>query len=232
MKIIIKPTGGYAEETQPNPMRWLMLYRQPDGSFHSHGAWIKCKDFFNDYAYTKQTGNAFQIYGFKPNEMKVAPKDQPEYMLLDNITKSWPYNMKVMNDWLLDQGMPVVPFTEHEGQWLIQLDPVYWHNTYFISLISLIIRLMNTDKEFKTFAEAISWKNFPQRDQGKWDPVVKAGFFFKIPKKYWKYMWFCGPERNSDNTPHTHYGISNLVHNCGVLEWTKWITNADQNACA
>lgn len=221
MKITITDKPGYAEEGQPNPMRWMLLSRNPDdGSFQNESSWLRCKDFFNDFVYARHTGKFFRIYGFDISKMNLGKPDEPVYMLLDVLTKQfWP-NMGKLNKWLEeDQNLPVISCHPYEGKAFLTLKPVYFQNTFNVSLISLLIRLMNVDHEFKDFNEVLAYKKFFDKDQQKWDQVVaKKLFFSNLPEKLQKFVWYCGPKFNSD-VELPEYQLASLVHNNGVLNW-------------
>jgi hypothetical protein len=224
MKIAISNKGGYIEEGQPNPMRWMILSKNKDGSFQNESAWIKCKDFFNDYAYTYMTGKGFKIYGFEAPSMKVPKKGEPMYMLLDVLTQQWRHNMEVFNEWLYIKEMPQLKWQDHnEAQVVLEIPSKYIENTYNISLLTLIIRLLNIEHEFSTFEEAIAYKEFPPRDQGKWSPVVAANRFFALPEKLTKYVWYCGSACNSENEEKYDGYLPGVIHNNGVLSWSNYL---------
>lgn len=219
MKITITSKGTYGEEGQPNPMRWMILTKEDDNSYKNETSWLRCKDFFNDFVYARHTKKYFNIYGFDTNKMNVGSPGEPVYMLLDVLTKQFLYNMDALNTWLKeDQKMPWIPYTPHEGKVLLQIPSIYFDNTYNISLLSLIIRLLNVEHEFKWFKEVITYKEFPEKDQQKWDQVVKKKTFFKLPEDLKKYIWYAGPTCNSIKEPEG-YQVKSLVHNNGVLSW-------------
>ena len=74
---------------------------------------------------------------------------------------------------------------------------------------------------YKTWKEIEASPHLTYGDASKWGTVVKKGVFFAIPDKLKKYVWYCGPERNSDN-PGPDYSISSLVHNNGVVSWSGY----------
>lgn len=218
-KINIKHTGSYAEEGQKNPIRWINLKRVDDKTFESTSNWWKCKDFLNDLAYTVKTGKDFSIYGWNAGTIALPKKGEPFYLAVKNLTPQFYDNMNVMNDWLVDsQKMPFIPCLKNDdGLTVIALDPVYFDNTYNISLITLVIRLMNIEHKFKNFDEVIKYKSFTPGDDWKWEAVVKKGKYFAIPEKFKKYIWYVNAEINSENPP--AYNIASTVHNNGVVSW-------------
>lgn len=223
MKINITNKSAYAEEGQPNPMRWLLLSRNEDGSYKNESAWLKCKDFFNDLAYTIQTGKSFTIYGFNAGNMNPSKKGESVYMLLDVLTNNFVDNLVTINEWLVDeQGMPYIEWEiQKDDKVFIKLPPEYFKNTYNISLITLIIRLLNYDDlVFKSFKDLEKCKKFPHGDQWKWDTAVAKGIYFNLPKELEQYIWYQGKEYNNIKKSEG-YDIPGLVHNCGLCAWTK-----------
>jgi len=224
MKITITNKGSYSEEGQPNPMRWMILSQVAPGTFTNESAWLKCKDFFNDLAYTMQTGKSFSIYSFDAGKMKASfETDGYVKMLLDVLTPTFLDNLTMLNDWL--DGAPKMPRIQWErqedGKVLISLAPEYFKNTYNISLISLIIRLCNYDNMvFNTFKDLEDCKKFPYGDQWKWNTVVKKKIYFNLPEALQKYVWYEDATHNSE-TIKEGYSIPQLVHNCGVCSWSK-----------
>jgi hypothetical protein len=215
MNITITNKGNYAEEGQPNPMRWMLLSKNEDGSFQNETSWLRCKDFFNDFVCARHTGKFFRIYGFDTSKMNLGNPEEPVYILLDVLTEQFVYNMGTLNTWLKDeQGMPTIPSSpQGEGKYLLTVDPVYFKNTYNVSLITLLIRLMN-----------ISYKKFFEKEKPKWDEVVKKGLFFsKFPEKLKKFVWYCGDKFNSETKDLPEYQLANLVHNNGVLNWGQYL---------
>lgn len=214
--------SAYAEEGQPNSLRWLVLHRTAPQEFVPNGHWIKCKDFFNDLVFAYQTGHKFSVFGFNTTNMKVPVKGEPLFMLLKAIEPTFLKNIAVMNEWLVSQGCPVVTFEKNdEDQVLIAFDPFYLANTYNISLISLIIRLMNSEKQFASFAEAQKYKGFHLKDQQKWNQVVAKKVYFNIPEKMKKYVWFQNADYNSEKP--FKGNETYMIHNSGVLCWSNFL---------
>jgi len=223
MQVTIKSKGSYAEEDQPNPLQWYILKKTGDTTFENVSAPIICKDFFNDLAYTLQTGHAFSIYGFNAGSFKL-PKDEPVYMFLTKTTKELKENYyNALLPFLEEQKAGMIGFVEVSNGILICIDRWYFENVYRISLVSLIIRLLNIEHAFKDFEEVKAYKKFPSKDQYKWDIVVAKNKFFAVPAKLAGYLWYCGPKHNSDTVKHGDYQLSSLVHNNGVLEWSKYL---------
>lgn len=220
MKIIKKAKyPHYAEEGQTNPLRWTILSRNEDGSFTQESNVIKCKDFFNDYVYTYKTGKTFSIYSFAPGEMKIPKQGEPVFMEITGLTGAFVNNLDIFNEYLDKNNIPVVQSWKSDNGLVIKFDPFYLENTYNISLVSLILRIINCNTAFKTWEEIL--KYVPAGgDAWKWGDVVKKNTFFKVPEKLSKFVWYVNKDLNNEKVP-DGYQIPQLVHNNGVISWAK-----------
>lgn len=220
IKFTNKPT--YAEEGQPNPIRWCILSGTPETGFINETSWLRCKDFFNDYVVAYNGGKRFQIYGFSTEKMNIPAKGQPVYIAVDALTKSFYNNLGCLNAWLKENNTPVIKSIEGMSHYILEFDSFYFNNTYNISLISLIIRLLNVEEKFEDFGDVLTYKAFATKDQQKWDKAVEAGRFFNIPEQLNKYIWYCGAECNSEKPP-ADYSLPSVCHNNGMLSWTTYM---------
>lgn len=222
MKVTLTPIEPYAEEHQPNPLTWYILKKTGKDTFVNVSAPIVCKDFFNDLAYTLMTGKSFGIYDFNAGKFKL-PANEPVYMLLTKTTPQFLTNLtSVLNPELLASQMPMIGAMEVDNGILVSFDPKFFNNTYNISLVSLIIRLLNIEHSFKDFEEVKKYDGFPMKDQLKWNAVVAKNKWFSLPEKFKEYVWYCGPQHNS-KTLTDEYQLSQLVHNNGVLSWGQYL---------
>lgn len=223
--IKVTHNGNYSEEGQVNPLRWCILKQVGPDDFISQSNWLKCKDFFNDYVYSYHSKKDFTIYGFNAGKMDI-PYGGNVFMALKHQTPAFVHNItKAVNPWLVEQGMPELILTPaNDGMLLLELDKKYFDNTLNISLISLLIRVVNTLGKFKNFEEIKNFNGIPDGDKNKWGQVVAKGTYFNIPEKYRKYLWYYDEKRNSEKvTDPKDYQLSHLVHNCGVLAWQQAI---------
>lgn len=217
IKFTNKPT--YAEEGQPNPLRWCILSGTPETGFTNETSWLRCKDFFNDYVVAYNGGKRFSIYGLSTENMNIAPKGAPVYIALNALSSAFKNNLGVFNSWLNGQDIPVINMLTVDKYYVLEFPEYYFKNTYNISLVSLIIRLLNVDEKFEDFGDVISHKGFAQKDQQKWNVVVQAGIYFNIPEKLNKYIWYIDADNNSEKGAVNEYNFSSLVHNGGTLQW-------------
>lgn len=224
MKLTFKDQSSYSEESQSNPIRWAILSGTPEKGFVNESAWLKCKDFFNDYAVAYNGGTRFGIYGFNTTNMTIPKLGEPVYMAVKCLTKNFMFNMNTFNTWLKDNGHLTIPYyTVDKEVVVLEFDQFFLKNTYNISLVSLMIRLLN-DETFNGTIEDLKTHKIPGdgRDQQKWGTVVAKNIYFKLPKKLDGYLWYCGEKSNS-NTEVPVYQLSGLVHNNGVVSWSSYM---------
>jgi len=222
MKITYQTRPSYAEEGQSNPIRWVILSGTPDTGFVNESSWLKCKDFFNDYAVAYNGGKRFAIYGFSTEGMAIPKQGEYVYMAVKHLTKNFITNMNTFNKWLNENKCPKIVFWPVDDTVVLQLDPFFLKNTYNISLVSLMIRLLN-DETFNGTIEELKTHKIPGdgRDQQKWGVVVNKKVFFDIPKKLDKFLWYCGEGHNSEKDIQV-YQLPSLVHNNGVVSWSSY----------
>ena len=132
--------NSYAEVLQLSPMRWRVYFADDNGELTAQSNWWKCKDFLNDTVFFLSTGKAFSIYGYNGG-YKV--NDDLVYVGVKDIPKNVPFleNLKVLNTFLKEQGMPEVSTVEVEGvQYMLCIPRVYFENTFYVSAITSLIR--------------------------------------------------------------------------------------------
>lgn len=213
--------GHYSEECQPNLLSWMLMKEVKEGEYENIAGVMKCKDYFNDVAVTLQTGKPIVAYGFTTENLGL-DKEKPVSILLTNLTNSFENNLTVFNKYLDEHILPTITYTVVQRGVLIAVDPWYWKNTYRISLLTLIIRLLNVDTKFNSFKEIESFKQFNIKDQGKWDKVVAKGIYFHIPEKWNKFSWYAGGDYNSEKC-NDLLGLATVIHNNGVLSWMGYL---------
>lgn len=213
--------GHYSEETQPNPLLWMLLKQIGPEEYENVTNKLKCKDFFNDVAVTLETGKSISVYGFTTQALGLT-YGKPISLLLFNTTINLENNLQVFNAYLESNKLPTLEYKLVKEGLLLTVDPWYWKNTYRTSLLTLIVRLLNVETKFQTFDEVVKHKQFASKDQQKWDAVVKKGMFFHLPEKYNKYSWYAGAAYNSEVMKDVQaYG--HIIHNNGVLSWGEYL---------
>ena len=211
---------GYAEEGQDNPLRWVLLSKSGgdvlEATYENTGTWWKCKDFLNDTVFAIQTGKQLSIYGWNTANLSLPKKGEPLYLAVKDFTKNFENNVNNC----LGNAVTFVGDGELNGSKVkvLEIAPQGVSNTYFISLITLMIRLCNSETSFQNVEELKAYKGFGGGDQGKWDEVVAKGWLFDLPQHLTKFIWYCGDKYNSETVESPS---SSMVHNCGVLSWQQ-----------
>jgi hypothetical protein len=207
----------YAEEGQPNPLRWINLKHVKDDEFIPVSKRWKCKDFLNDAVCAYHHKKTYKIYGFECDPYKFFNyhwEGMP--ILLLNVTDQWIHNIeKVINPYLKKVGMPILePKKINEG-WFVNIPQAYMSNTLGISAITLFIRMANVDVACTTF-EGLSKVPLNAHDLSYYKAAMDKPFN-KFPEKYKDYLYVYpngeGVKRNGVVT------MVGQMHNCGVYRW-------------
>lgn len=214
----IKPNNNHialGEVGQTNPLRWVILHKEPDGPgsetvYQEETPEFKCKDFFNEVL-AKYHGHKLSIYGFNAGELSL--NEEGVYVLLKNI-----HDMEVFTK---NIGL-VSTYAEKFGGTKLSLEPIddtnavmllprwYFQNTFYISLLTYLIRISNVTQEIKdeTFMEHPS-KAIDNPFSAVYREAVAHGFS-KMPVDTFFYVG----EGDYYTKPSSGY-----VHNCGVNGW-------------
>jgi hypothetical protein len=221
MKFTYTPIANiyYTEEGQPNKIRWCLATKTEDG-YVNMANWMRCRDYFNDVCVKYNGGKDLSVYGFNTATLTLPPVGMPIYIAVCNLENEFHNNLEAFNVWLIANRMPPVASDVLASDVAVLEIPAFFlANTHHISLLTLIIRLLNTAHKFATFEEVINQKSFPAQEQNKWTTIVAYGKFFNIPTEYKKYYWYSGKVDNSETVPTNRYNYSVLIHNNGVLSW-------------
>lgn len=216
----------YTEIGQPNPLRWIICNDDKKGNAVQVSNIIRCKDFFNDLTYTIQTGKGFSIYGFNAKEYSPPKKGEPVVFAVKFLFPEFFSNMEVLNSWLVnEQGFPAIDVLQQPDKTtaVLKIPGKYFENTYFTSLVTLLIRLMNNQIKFKNFEEVTKY-DFHVQEMALFKQVLATKWFFKnFPKTGYKYVWYQGEDYNSEveNSKPSPYGVSSMVHNNGLVSWSN-----------
>lgn len=197
----------YTETMQSNNIRWRIL--TPIGEeLVTQTAWFKCRDYFNDVVASYNDIGKWCVYGFDTTKMQLPENGQPLYIQLKNLHPKFKDNLANVNVWLLDNQWPMLEFSED----VLILDAFYLKNTYNISLITMIVRMINDEVDFSTkhgFSNDLY-------DNNRWVKVCTRGKFFNYTDDK-PYVWYCNKYYN-DCFKNDNY-ITMLVHNNGVDSW-------------
>lgn len=208
----------YSEISQKNPMRWMNVKPLGGDVWEPVTGWWKCKDFMNDVVTSFHLRKTFYIYGFKVNAEKFfAPGQEELYFLVKNITPEWEENMVVVNDYLLSNGFPAVYYENLDKDYFISLDKAYLHNTYFISAVTLLIRMANVNKVYQTLDDMVN-------DEGNTHDTdnytaIKQKPLSEFPEHLLEYIWYYDKNNNTKHTDKDKNIMTSQMHNCGVVSW-------------
>ena len=221
-KLKITHKNTYSEVGQANPLRWRIMLRKGD-TLHSQSGLLKCKDFFNDVVAYKRAKLKFKIYSFE-NDVKF--NREGLYLHLTEIQNQDTFcdNMNVLNQTIFDDLQTIVGYTKQaDGSVVICIPHKLWNNTYYISLVTMMIRLCNYNTKYDT------WESF----FAKTAPIytietafsLKAQAYvlekgFRIPRKLRGMYFWAGKDYHSKNQPKP---MANIVHNNGVSNWVQFL---------
>ncbi|MDE3022297.1 MAG: hypothetical protein KGI54_10590 [Pseudomonadota bacterium] len=194
----------------------------------SQSGLIKCKDFFNDVVAWKNAKKAFSIYRF---DNQVSFNREGLYFHLTGIgdvTKFF-INLNVVNTRLYkDMGVIVSVHTHAlpEGTQpntsvVISIPNKVWKSTYYISVLSLLIRVCNYNCTYQNWEEIFADTSPMKTIDGAFltktrNYVCKNGF--KLPVTLRK-LWYKSMKGfNSKDAPQT---TCSVIHNNGANDWVN-----------
>lgn len=221
-KITLNTHPTYGEIGQPNPMRWRIMYRNKN-TLESQSNLIKCKDFFNDVVAYKQADKQFKMYNF---DNKVKFNRFGLYMHLTEIGKVDLFlsNLAVLNERLeQDLDTRVKAFKQGKKQVVIHIPNKLWKNTWYISLVTMLIRCCNYDKAYEKWDDFFAADAPMNTAENAFTPAAKTNaqkIGFKLPAKYTKFWWWSGDVYNSSNKDAFN---PSSIHNNGVSAWSNFL---------
>lgn len=208
----------YSEIGQHNPLRFIVLSKEGDFYTNDTG-WFRCKDFFNDLVFTRQTGNAIRIYGFDTKFAVGMDNTQPLLVGLKKLTQTFQYNVMALNWFLSETKRPIIRFAESctPMEAVIEIPPYYLENTYRISLLTLLLRCLNVER-INNWTEFLLYPHNYQ-DKAMLDQVIKKNIWFKARKLIKTHVWHSSPQYNSNMGE--VYGVDHMIHSNGVISWME-----------
>lgn len=217
-------TEPYSEISQSNPLRWMNLKWIDENTLEPVSHWWKCKDFMNEVVTSFTTKRDFYIYGFSVEHNKFF-NEYSKYglpILLKNTLEGFEHNLlNVINPFLYSQGMPVIPVKDLDKYKIIVIPTEYLENTFFMSQVTLFIRLANTDSVYSSVNELILDKR-NSGDKENYNAAMKKQMK-DFPDSLRKYLWYYNNEQNLPKDASKDKPIqTSLMHNCGVVSW-GWV---------
>jgi len=214
---------NYREVGQPNPLRWVLLYRDGDNYYNQTNE-MKCRDFFNDLA-AKRNGREMRIYGFDTEHIKWNRFGM--YVLLKNVfnVEKMCNNLEIINTRLkqdLACKLRYRAVEEDPTQLIIHIPELLFSKTYYISLVTMVIRLSNYDFPYTKWEDFFSDKAPASTTDGvvTFNPearkyLAKKGFV--LPENVAQYWMYAGATYHDQNA--AYVSSNTAVHNNGILGW-------------
>jgi hypothetical protein len=217
IKLLKTHNKQYAELDQPNPLRWRIMHRKGD-ELVSQSSLIKCKDFFNDVVAWKKAKHAFIIYDFK-NKIKF--NKEGLYVHLTEVGPLFIQNMSLVIDRLEEDLKVNLCFWEQEDGVVVLIPHKVFSSTYYISLLSMLIRLCNYNVEYKSWDDFFDAKAPLNTIEGAFTKQAKKFTHkngFKLLTKYRK-LWY--NSSNGWNSASNKPLMASVIHNNGVCDWVR-----------
>lgn len=209
----------YAELDQPNPVRWRIMHRKDD-VLTSQTSLIKCKDFFNDIVAWKKAKKLIEIYNFK-NRIRFNKEGLYFHLTEISDVDKFVYNLYVLNARLRQDLKTEIMCAPRENSVILLIPHILWRNTYYISLVSMMLRLCNYNVKYE------KWDDFFD-DEAPLNTIedaftAQAKKFtqkngFKLLTKYRK-LWY--NSSNGWNSASTKPLTPSVIHNNGVCDWVR-----------
>lgn len=211
---MLKPLDiKYAEVEQNNPLRWVVLYQEQDGTLVPQTGLIKCKDFFNDLV-GKYYNTSGSIYGFDTKSIKV--NEDGVWFLLTNVHVNFQKNVNEFLMPLLDNfEEEIICVSRYEGV-LLFIPRCIFSNTYYVSLVTYLIRVCSMSVLHKSLKDVFSLKEEPSI-KDTYGHITKWGF--TLPEELTKYWFYAGPTLNSETHPDIAHNQISVLHNNGIMGW-------------
>jgi len=221
-KLKITHDTTYAEMGQPNPLRWRIMHKRGDTLFSQSGL-IKCKDFFNDVVAWRVAKRAFMMYRFN-NQVKFNREGLYLHLTDVHSNKQFANNLLVVNERLFkDLGVSVTMSSlfDKGDSVIITIPHKVWTSTYYISILSLLIRACNYQCSYEGWDDVFKDTSPLKTVDGAINDkarayVAKNGF--KLPVKFRKLWYKSMVGYNSSAAPQASPSI---VHNNGVNDWVN-----------
>lgn len=209
----------YAEEGQINPIRWNVLKNIGKDTYEPVTYKFMCKDFLNEVVMSYHTGNTYSIYGFSASPKMFNKEWKGLPIRLSGLYESFYSNINIINKYLKEQGFPELnpeKVDQTSQDCVINIPEEYLENTFYMSQVSLFMRMANNEKPLSSFdelGESLKGdKNYAYYAASKKKPISKLHPSLKKYIFYWN---------NSNNFAKgdTKSVLTSYIHNCGVVNW-------------
>lgn len=229
LNITLTHNETYAEYPQTNSLHWRLMFKNEDGSFIDQAAGMKCKDFFNDVV-AKVTGNkSFVKYMFDNKDIK--KNEEGIYILLTGVNSPktiFARNItKILNPKLKEELGCEMSLEVEAAHTMLLIPSKVWTSTYYISLLSLLIRGCNYNEKvgsweavFKLLYEKEGYNKSPSGygylNEGHVKTLSVVGFKVKEAETHWFYS-----RSVNSNSFIEDYTLPTIIHNNGVVDWIR-----------
>jgi len=209
----------YSEEGQNNSIRWNVLKNVDESTFVPVTYSLMCKDFLNEVIMCYHTGKPFSIYGFQAKPSMFNKEWEGLPVLLTGLNEMFYKNLKIINKYLKEHEFPQLK-TEKVDQipdaCVVNIPEKYMENTFFISQITLFMRMANLDILKETFEELGAALKGDKNHKYYQNAVKKP--ISKMHKDLEKYIYYWNPDNNFKHGD-TKDVMTSHIHNCGVVNW-------------
>jgi len=217
----------YSESPQNNKLRWTILFKEESEEgkppiFTAQSSIMKCRDYFNDLVATYR-GIFFSVYRFS-NKVKL--NADGVWIKLNHLEskKRFLHNLGSINRKAAERGFPPVTGLHNEklsDECLIFLPRVYFECTYFISLLTYLIRIANSRVEVDSYEELIDPDKNPARLADMPFATYREKIFelgFQLPSEELAgNPWFLFKDQAANLAATASVGSA--IHDNGVYSW-------------
>lgn len=212
-----------SENSQFNPLRWHLLYKEGDGSFTDQTGVFKCKDYFNDFV-AKYLGLDTLAYGMDTTKIKL--NEEGTYILLTGLTgiKQFLLHLEIISQESKDYGFTGLAFSKEETNVLLFIPRDYYVSTYIISFLTYLIRIAHKNSVCESFKQlTLESANVKVDQPFRYHHNAIMAASFEAPVKD---EWILVGKTYKDlimNGKSIFYSTS--IHNAGCYNWMYSIKN-------
>ena len=220
-------SATYTEVHQDNCLRWTIVkyIKEQDGIqvYQEVSKKMKCRDYFNDVVVAFNTGDKCSMYGFVAEEDTFNRDWLGLPVLLHKTYAGFMHNIEhIINPYLDGMEMPTLHPEKLEGcdEVLLNIPVEYLKSVFFMSTITLLIRVANQPKKssWDDLIDSLGYQDKNLMESVKNKPMNK------LPEKYKDKIIAYGMGSSYDFSLETwptymsgnSYQRNSYVHSCGV----------------
>ena len=212
-----------SENSQSNPLRWHLLYKEEDESFTDQTGVFRCKDYFNDFV-AKYLGLDTHAYGMDTTKIKL--NEEGTYILLTSLTgiKQFLLHLEIISQESKNYGFSGLTFSKEEKNVLLFIPKDYYVSTYTISFLTYLIRIAHKNSVCESFKQLTLESANSKVDQPfshHHDAIMVASFEAPV-KDEWILVGKTFKDRIMSGES---VGYSSSIHNAGCYSWMYQIKN-------